>query len=492
MAEMGSPAPLIGGGILNLVTSGTYDNPLAVYREYIQNAADAVGLCRGEEAGRVEIEIDTLGMRVRVRDNGPGLSEKDVPRALLPIARSQKRRGPDRGFRGIGRLSGLAFAETVVFLTRAGVGESVSRIVWDGPTLRERMLEEPQIERAIRDAVVVETLSGEGYPDHFFEVELAGIGRHAAGLVLNREAVRAYVAEVCPVPLSHVFPFAVEVNNLLRGSVAPLALDIILDGEAMPVTRPYVDAIHLSDTRKDDYSALEEIQVPSLDGNGNAAVGWIAHSSYLGAIPKEAGIRGIRARNGNIQIGDDTVFDRLFPEERFNRWCVGEVHVLDPRIVPNGRWDYFEPGPHTRNLENHLAAILQGLAARCRKASLMRNSGRRVLSAIQRLEETYELAASGYLAMEDAKAMVEHAWASVSAIRRSLSATTENAECRLHELQELEAKLRNFRVKRGRLPFGNMSKSEIEACRKVFQALTRATESPRLVKETIEAVLSHV
>ena len=492
MTDMGLPTSLVGGSILNLVTTGTYDNPLAIYREYVQNAADAVGLHGSEKAGRVEIDIDPSGMRVRIRDNGPGLSEEGALRALLPIGCSQKQRGKDRGFRGIGRLSGLAFAETVMFLTRARRGEPVSRIVWNGSRLRESILRTKQIESAIRNTVLVETFHGEGYPDHFFEVELAGLGRHAAGLVLNREAVRAYVAEVCPVPLSRVFPFAVKVDEFLRESVAPLSLDIVLDGEATPVTRRCVDAVHFSDTRKDDFLALQEVQVPSVDGNGNAAVGWIAHSSYLGAIPKEAGIRGIRARVGNIQIGDDIVFERLFPEERFNKWSVGEVHILDPRIVPNGRWDYFEPGPHTRNLENHLAATLHGLAARCRRASSMRNSGRRLLSAIRRLEETYDLAASGYLATEDAKAMIKHASSHLSAIRRNLSVTSEDAEYGFHELQELETKLRNFRVKRGRPPFGSMSKSEVAACRKIFQALTRATESPRLAKETIEAVLSHV
>ena len=492
MGDTGSPTPLVGGSILNLVTTGTYDNPLAIYREYVQNAADAVGLYGCQGHGRVDIHLDPSEMCVRIRDDGPGLSVEDALQALLPIARSRKQRGTDRGFRGIGRLSGLAFAETVMFLTRAQRGEPVSRIVWDGPKLRESTLKTGEIERAIRDTVVVETSHEEGYPDHFFEVELAGVGRHAAGLILNREAVRAYVAEVCPVPLSHAFPFAVAIDDFLRESVAPLALDIVLDGETAPVTRRHVDAIHFSDTRKDDFSAFEQIQVPALDGNGNAAVGWIAHSSYLGAIPKEAGVRGIRARNGNIQIGDDTVFDRLFPEERFNRWCVGEVHILDPHIVPNGRWDYFEPSPHTRNLENHLAAILHRLAARCRRASSMRNSGRRVISAIRRLEETYELAASGYLATEDAKAMIEHASSDVSAIQRTLGITSDDAGFGFHELQELETKLRNFRVKRGRPPFGNMSKSEINACRKVFQALTQATESPRLAKETIEAVLSQV
>ena len=37
---------------------------------------------------------------------------------------------------------------------------------------------------------------------------------------------------------------------------------------------------------------------------------------------------------GNIRVGDERVFDHLFEEERFNRWCVGEVHILDSRIIP--------------------------------------------------------------------------------------------------------------------------------------------------------------
>lgn len=352
MVNMGVPASLIGGGILDLVTIGTYDNPLSIYREYIQNSADAAGIAGNKRHGRVEIDIDPLGMCVRVRDNGPGLSTESARRALLPIARSWKRRGTDRGFRGVGRLSGLAFAETITFLTRAGSGEPVSRIVWNGPRLRENALQTQLTESAIRDTVIVEMIPGEEYPDHFFEVQISGIGRHAAGLLLNREAVRAYIAEICPVPFSRMFPFSGKVDELLRANSMPLTLDIVIDGETTPVARRHIDAIHFSDMRKDDFSEFEEVRIPSADGNGDAAVGWIAHSSYLGAIPKEAGIRGIRVRDGNIQIGSETVFDHLFSEERFNRWCIGEIHLLDSRIVPNGRWDYFEPSPHSRNLEN--------------------------------------------------------------------------------------------------------------------------------------------
>jgi hypothetical protein len=44
-------------------------------------------------------------------------------------------------------------------------------------------------------------------------------------------------------------------------------------------------------------------------------------------------------RCGNIQVGDDRMFEELFPEARFNGWSVGELHVIDPRIIPNGRRD---------------------------------------------------------------------------------------------------------------------------------------------------------
>ena len=491
MTDVDAPASLVGDGILNLVTTGMYHDPLAIYREYIQNAADAISSAGNDERGRVAIDIDSPGMRVRIRDNGPGLSEADALAALLPIARSLKQRGHDRGFRGIGRLSGLAFAETVTFLTRARSGAPISRIVWNGPRLRERILETRQIERAVCDCVIVESIPGDGYPDHFFEVEVTGIGRHAAYSILNRETVRAYVAEVCPVPISRSFPFAAEVDGLFRESIAPLTLDIVLDGETVPVKRPYDNVIRYSDSRIGNFSELEEIQIPTVDRNGTAAVGWIAHSSYLGAIPKEARIRGIRAREGNIQIGSETVFDGLFPEERFNRWCVGEIHILDPRIVPNGRRDYFEPGPHTRNLENHLAAALDRVAVRCRKASAMRNSERRILSAIQRIEEAYDLAASGYLAASDAKAIIKRASSGIPAIRHRLDIAGEHVHSALQDLWKLEQKLLNFKVRRGRPPFRGMSKLEVETCRKVFHALTQATESPRTAKETIEAVLAH-
>ena len=69
---------LSGAGLLGIVTTGMYDNPLSMYREYIQNAADAVaGNGGGPERPRVDISIDIAGRRVRIRDNGPGLCPRE-------------------------------------------------------------------------------------------------------------------------------------------------------------------------------------------------------------------------------------------------------------------------------------------------------------------------------------------------------------------------------------------------------------------------------
>ena len=480
---------LIGGSILHLVTAGMHDNPLSVYREYVQNAADAIDTA-GIANGRVEIEIDPVGMRARIRDNGPGLSADEAVAVLLPVAQSGKRRGTDRGFRGIGRLSGLAFADSVTFLTRAAAGRPATRVAWNGPVLRGHLAGGGDIGRAILNSVEIDTASCEGYPERFFEVEIAGVGRHAAGTVLNRDAARAYIAETCPVPMSREFPFTSEVEALVHGTGAAATLEIVLAGEPDPVTRPHGAVIRFSDDREDRFTDLKTFRIPAVDRSRTAAVGWIAHSSYLGAIPKAARVRGIRAREGNIQIGGQNAFAHLFTEERFNLWCVAEIHVLDPRIVPNGRRDYFEPGPHTRNLENQLGSVLQEIAACCRQASAARNRGRRLLSDMQRIEGAYELAASGYLATGDAAEMVERALARVPDFRRDVERADEYAVVAITDLDELERKLRAFTARRDLPFFAGITDAEVETWRKVFRIIARTSESPRAAKKTIEDFLA--
>jgi molecular chaperone HtpG len=74
-----------------------------------------------------------------------------------------------------------------------------------------------------------------------------------------------------------------------------------------------------------------------------------------------------------MQIGESDLLNGLFQESRFNGWVVGEIHVLDERILPNGRRDHFEQSVHFNDMVNQLAPIANDLSRRCRTSSIQRN-----------------------------------------------------------------------------------------------------------------------
>ena len=487
MLDAADPGVTVGPSILGLVTSGIYDDPLAIYREYIQNAVDELSRLEGVE-GEVEISIDPRQKRVSICDNGPGLTYQECLDDLIPISQSRKCLGRDRGFRGIGRLSGLAFAESVTFLTRTSAREPVTRVVWSRKGLADSTSYIQATEQAFQDWVNVEILDAFDGPEHFFRVEIDGVSRHAAGVLLNREAVRGYISEVCPVPLATDFPFFQQVQEIFPALQSPYSLRVTLNGEEQPIHRQYGSSIALAGNKEDHFYDFEEVRVPSIDGKGDAAAGWIAHSSYVGAIPKGNRIRGIRVRLGNIQVGDERVFDHLFDEERFNRWCAGEVHILDSRIIPNGRRDYFERDPHLRNLENHLAPIFGQIAARCRAASSSRNKEKKLNSTIADIEAMYELAASGYLADADAESFVEQALAQLMKACQDICPTRTGTEPN-DRLSAVETRLRNFHANDSPFPLEGISPSEVDTYQKVFGAVARRVPSPHSAREIIVAVL---
>ena len=251
------------------------------------------------------------------------------------------------------------------------------------------------------------------------------------------------------------------------------------------MTRRLGAGLALSDDREDLFVDFEALHVPAVDGDGDAAVGWLIHSSYLGAIPKGLGVRGLRAREGNIQIGDENVFDPFFPEERFNRWCVGEVHIVDPRIVPNGRRDYFEQSPHTRNLENHLDAIIRGIVSRCRKASATRNRARKLVATLDDIGSAYDLAVSGYLADDNARALIDRTPQRLEHMQTTFAPMHVYAVEDVARLKDVEAKLKNFQPRRGRSPLGSIRRSEINTYQRIFHALIEMSPSAGAAKKLL-------
>lgn len=479
---------IVGGDILRLITAGMYDNPLVLFREYLQNAADSIA-SSGEGGGSVQIDIDPVEARITITDDGPGLAHAEAVNRLVSIGNSAKNPAVDRGLRGIGRLSSLAFADEVHFTTRTDSSDPVTRVSWSGPTLRDPCLQELDATTAIEECTSVHSLSDGDWPDQFFQVTVERVARHAASTLLNRDAVRSYIAEVCPVPISPVFPLASDITDFLSKYTDNFALDVRLDEEKFPVARPFGNALALTDTYAAPFERLETRVIPRLDDGEPAAVLWLAHTPYLGAIPRHLGVRGLRVRSGNIQVGSDDVFSRLFQETRFNGWCVGEIHITDSRIVPNARRDYFEPSPHLRNLENHIGAIADEISARCRRASSHRNKLRQAEVSIQQAESAQVLAQSGYLLPEDAAAVLERSRDQMSRVENTLTelqieSPSASDQDGLHQSSGPADPL-HLEM------FDDLSPEVIRALQSTFGAIA-TNLSPESALELIQSILSRV
>jgi molecular chaperone HtpG len=358
-----------------------YINPMTIYREYVQNAADAidearrVGTLGSSTPGRVEINIDYGNRAIRIRDNGTGVDGNEFVTRLTSFGASAKRGERSRGFRGVGRLSGIGYCQELVFRSRGNEEDLVSELRWDCRRIKTILRSADfvgDLANLLKQTVETRTIQGRGWPEHFFEVELRGIVRHGNDCLLNPAAIENYLSQVAPVPFCPEFRFGKELESVLSAHVALGNVEITIAGMGEPVYRPYRNRFEIANGVFDEFSKLEFTRVPAVDG-GTAALGWVLHHGYKGAIPPRTKIKGLRLRRGNMQVGEDDLMEDLFPEPRFNSWSVGEVHVVDDRIVPNGRRDHFEQNVHYNNLVNHISPVARAISNLCRTNSLRRN-----------------------------------------------------------------------------------------------------------------------
>ncbi|HVT37654.1 MAG TPA: ATP-binding protein [Gemmatimonadaceae bacterium] len=373
--------PIVGKDILELLSSAMYVDPRTVYREYIQNAADAIddafaaGQLTESSLGRVDVWLDGQNRNVRIRDNGTGLRASDAERILTSFGASPKREKDARGFRGVGRLSALGYAQAVSFKTKAAGESQSTEVRWDCRRLKSALLDptyKGDLRKLVRDVVTILVDDEADEALHYFEVTLEKVVRIKNDLLLNPQEIAQYLGEVAPAPFRKDFPFASSILEQLRIHVPPCRFEVFLNSAKEPITRPHSEEFALSKTKTDTPTSFQIIEFPDGEG-GLRAIGWLLHHSYLGAIHAAGDLRGLRARVGNIQIGTWEVFAEVFPEVRFNSWTIGEIHVLDRRIVPNARRDSFEQSAAYSDLLAQLVPTARDIAKRCRDSSARRN-----------------------------------------------------------------------------------------------------------------------
>lgn len=389
----------IGKDILELLSTSMYVEPLSMYREYVQNAADSLESSNANDfpsslAHDVEIYIDRQTRNIRITDRGLGLSSREFFRRLTAIGGSVKRGTKLRGFRGVGRLAGLAFCQELIFRTRAKDSDQIHELRWDTRKVRSILRTSDitlTLAQIIAESVEARSIQASVEPTNFFEVELGNVVRHRDDRLLDTTAVAGYLEQVGPVPFHPDFKLGKAITSFLHEHGVNLhPLSIHVEGEGQ-VFRPHRNVINLGNGKITEAGELQTFVLQDRNGDASA-VSWILHHGYMGSLPKSTSVSGWRMRSGDIQIGTDAILEDLFPEPRFNGWTVAETHVLDTKIVPNGRRDNYEHSAHLSDLLTRLHPFARDIASLCRSRSLARNAHHKIAFELKKLEDKLQIA----------------------------------------------------------------------------------------------------
>lgn len=387
--------PIFGKNVLETLSEGMYDNPLFLFREYVQNAADSIDAAEKngileKGAGEIVVTIDPAKRFICFEDNGTGIRFAEVTRMLANIGDSQKDRKSNKGFRGIGRLGGLGYCQTVRFETSFQDEAVQTTLEWDAHAMHKILADKNEHMTAGQLIRHITTTSSEpcDAERHFFRVSLININDNS-GELLETEEVRKYLAMVAPVPFDYVkFRFVEEIEQFLKKNKLPLPHEYQLYVNGEDIRKGYEDPLKIENSKSVDILGVECHTIKA----DNKIIGWywFCISRFEGVLPKKCWQRCIRLRKTNIQIGEADCLSNhprrgvpLWKEDRGNNYFIGEIHALDEALIPNSRRDYFNQDDACRRFEKALTEAFKNLDKLYHDASKLRSETSKIQKANQ-------------------------------------------------------------------------------------------------------------
>ena len=390
---------VFGANILENLTTGMYQDSKVIYREYIQNACDQIdkavelGIMKSANEGKIEIWISENDRKISIEDNATGIPKEKFEKILANIADSSKRIGKDKGFRGIGRLCGLAYCRELIFSSTAPGEDCICIMRCDAQKMRELLIRNVRGEKFTAGEVLKEIYHFEYKTEkniteeHWFKVELIDINEENTEL-LDTRAVKKYLSFTAPVQYKNTFSYQSEIYK--HAAEIGYKIDeysIKLNGEE--IFKNY--GTHFKTSKGDDDIFGIEFK-DFYDDDGNLIMWlWFGLSQFKGIISKESVMRGMRLRKGNIQIGNEDTLQKLFNEEKGQHYFIGELFAISPELIPNSQRDYFNENETRSWFEGKITKYFkETLYKTYRKASETNSAVRKIEEYNKKVEEHQE------------------------------------------------------------------------------------------------------
>lgn len=351
---------IVGKTLLETITSALYENPIILFREYVQNSLDAYNHATKIQGNEklsdfyVDIKIDEKNRNIIITDNGYAIETiEKFQKDMLSLGDSGK---TDRtqfiGFRGIGRISALPFCETLIFSSKAINSNKINICKWEGKTYRQLINLDTEssdtFEETIKKIVTITQEDCDESSDHFFKVEILNYGFEVEE-VLSQENFTEKLKMLLPVRYKSDFSGAQKIiakyKEFMNEELDDFMCPVTVNG--IELFKNYTNANIL-----DSDIIFWEIRGKSKDNRPGDKIGILWFTFNKKMVAEKESHYGIMVRSKNVLMGHNDTFADLCASSKDHvatyreltttlRGVYGELLINYDQLKDNARREWF-------------------------------------------------------------------------------------------------------------------------------------------------------
>ena len=365
--------------LLETLTSSLYEDPIIIFREYVQNSLDAYNEEVNNDKAKamddffVDIKIDKDNSNIEITDNGYGIREEEFLTKMRLIGESDKKRIEDQiGFRGIGRLSAMPLCKELVFENKPKGINKCLIFTWDGDKFNE-LLNKGEDIGATLDEITTNS-SEDHYGDideHYFKVKINGY-QEAIKDMLKSKNFQDRLRTLLPLSYSPEFTKQNQIKNkyyaFMGQRLDKFTCSVKLEQEEL--YKPYTDEDILASG-----IVFWDLIFPSKEENDSGeriGILWFTFNRVIEQLPKNRPY-GVLVRSQNMLMGDQyalandairsksdyiTTFREL--TQALNGIC-GEMLINYDKLNDNARRDWFRIDEESIKLRHIIVEFMRRL-----------------------------------------------------------------------------------------------------------------------------------
>ena len=365
--------------LLETLTSALYEDPIILFREYVQNSLDAYNNEVNNDKAKamddfyVNIKIHKNRFNIEIIDNGYGIREEDFLHKMTHIGESDKKNLEDQiGFRGIGRLSAMPLCRQLVFENKPPGTNKRLIFTWDGERFNDLLNKGADIGATLDKITTCSRKDYDGdIDDHYFKVRINGY-QEAVKDLLQSATFEDRLCTLLPLRYSPKFTKQNQIKNKYRDfmghSLDKFSCSVKLDNQEL--YKPYTDEDILASG-----IVFWDLLYPSMEEDASAeriGILWFTFDRVIKARPKDRPC-GILVRSKNMLMGDqyalasDVIRSKsdyiTTPREltqALNGVC-GEMLINYEKLRDNARRDWFRIDEESIKLRHIIVEFMRRL-----------------------------------------------------------------------------------------------------------------------------------